>query len=217
MLQDQADALLSAEQRPMTVITSVCLPKEEGGTQVLALESVDIVCHAFTTCGTRFVAADSHGILHFGHVPLRPVVARQMTFDLEADPDTRFPFSFAKAVSCMMEDIYGGPSVMSQMLHYRGYRQWACLALADRLQTTFAAMDSDGKVEVWRLDGCIWRRERVRQRRCVSAYRDGKSSLEWNAEGSELSMTDNYGLKYRFIRRGWLRKRWQQVRIRDAS
>jgi len=220
LLQDQADALLSTEQRPSTVLASVCLPTSDGAGHVLALESAEIVCHSFSACGTRFVAADSHGILHFGHIPSRPLISRQATFDFEDDVADRieagFPMTFARKVSAMMQDVYGGPSVMSQMLHYRGYRQWACLALADRLQTRFAAMDSQGVVEVWRLEGFDWRRERVSQRRRVPAYHDGKSSLEWNQGGSELSMTDNYGGAYRFIRRGLFRKRWQQMRIQDA-
>lgn len=218
LLQDEADAVASAEQRMMTVITAVCLPGKKGDEKILALGCDDIVCHAFSACGTRFIAADNHGILRYGHVPDRPSVSRQVTFDFEtADDDPRFPRDFARAVSRSMEGIYGGHSVTSPMLHYRGYRQWACLALANQVQTKFAAMDSEGKVEVWRLDGCIWRRERVRQCRYVPAYKDGKSSLEWNRDGSELSMTDNYGLTYRFIRKGWFGKRWQQVRIQDAS
>jgi len=218
LLQDQADALSSVEQRPLTVVASVCLPTKDGAGQVLALESTEIVCHAFSACGTRFVAADNHGILHFGHVPSRPLVSRQATFDFEIDDNQGgFPHSFARAVSRMMEDVYGGPSVMSHMLHYRGYREWACLALADRLRTRFAAMDRDGVVEVWSVEGCTWFQERVTQRRCVPAYRDGKSSLEWNPEGSELSMTDNYGQAYRFIRTGWFGRRWKQLRIEDAS
>lgn len=205
----KAEARAAAQaQRTLTVFTSVCLPGSEG--VMVALNASAIQCHAYSSNGRRFVAADQHGIIHCGYVPVPPEPERQRHIDFAPD-------SFASVMGRIYENDYAGPSVDTHMVHYKGWRDWQRIAVQDGNPLRFAAMDKEGKVEIWRWERNAWKKERVRQRSASRISIDGYSSLEWDERKPEVRMTDHAGRLYRLTREGKWFPRWVQRRIEQPS
>lgn len=213
MLQIAEAAAHAAAQSSNTILTSVCLPGDE---PIVAMQSDYIRCHAFSPDGEWFVAADGHGFLYFGHIPLkRQALPAVDPPPRDAVPSAGFPHEFARQVALMHANDYQGPSAMPHLTHFRGYRRWMHLALCNRRRLTFAAIDEEGIVEIWELDGYIWRPQRVGMHQKVHVYSDGSASLAWEPDGSFLHMTDTYDRPYRFVRSRWFRSRWKQVLVKE--
>ncbi len=198
--KEEAVAVREMGQRPDTVLSSICLPVNGG--MYNAIHSAQIECSAISEDGARFIAADQHGYLHVGSIP-KILGERQMCLDFE-------PRSFASVMGRLFASEYQGPTIEPQLQHYRGWRSWKCVTLRNNPKLRFAAMDSDGKVEIWKFHLCAWVQERVRQPYLCSVSTNGREFLEW--ESSEcLYMKDYYGKVYRFTQEGMFRKAWRQV------